>query len=72
MKNELRALSPKEALIYYPALGTLGHLANLRSAKRGPRFFKVGKSVVYRPKDLETYLFKQPIQTKDSIEVGHD
>lgn len=66
MQQELRALSPKEAITYYPALGTLGHLANLRCQRRGPRFFKAGKSVVYKPADIEAFLFKSPILTIDS------
>jgi len=68
MKQELRALSPKEAITYYPALGTLGHLANMRCAKRGPRFFKAGKSVVYKPEDIEAFLFRNPVLTVDQTD----
>ncbi len=64
-----QAVSPKDAIALYPALGTTGTLANLRLAKRGPRFFKVGRKVVYRVEDLEAFLFARPVLTRDSVEV---
>ncbi|HRR42002.1 MAG TPA: hypothetical protein P5244_12270 [Syntrophales bacterium] len=68
MKNESKALSPKDALERYPALGCEGSLANMRCQKRGPRFYKVGsRKVVYRPEDIEAYLFANPVQTIDSV-----
>jgi hypothetical protein len=62
-----KALSPKDALEHYPALGCKGSLANMRSQKRGPKFFKIGRKVVYRPEDIEAFLFKNPVLTIDSI-----
>jgi len=67
-----KALSPKDAITVYPALGGLGHLANLRSHKRGPRYFKTGKKVVYRPEDIEAFLFKNPVLTVDSMNMTSD
>ena len=32
-----------------------GHLANLRSAAKGPRFARLGRSVRYRLADVEAY-----------------
>lgn len=65
-KKEVKALSPKEALRIYPALGSLGSLSNLRSQRRGVRYFKQGRKVIYRPEDIEAWLFENPILTTDS------
>jgi len=70
MKAELKALSPKDALARYPVLGCEGSLANMRSQKRGPKFFKAGKKVIYRPEDIEAFLFRSPVLTIDSVEAG--
>jgi orotidine-5'-phosphate decarboxylase len=67
---EPRAFSPKDAVAVYPGVGTTGTLANLRVKKRGPRFFKVGRKVVYRAEDIEAYLFARPVLTRDSVELG--
>ncbi len=69
MKNELRALSPKDAIERYPVLGCEGSLANHRCKRTGPRYYKAGKKVIYRPEDIESFLFQNPVQTRDSIEV---
>jgi hypothetical protein len=69
MKNDLRALSPKDVLERYPALGCAGSLANMRCHKRGPKFFKIGRKVVYRTEDIENYLFQNPVLTVDSREM---
>ena len=69
MKNEQRALSSKDAIERYPALGCAGSLANMRWKKIGPKFYKIGKKVVYRPEDIEAFLFQNPVQTIDSIKV---
>jgi hypothetical protein len=66
MKNESRALSPKDALECYPVLGCEGSLANMRCQKRGPKFFKVNRKVIYRPEDIEAFLFQNPVLTIDS------
>lgn len=67
MINDLRALSPKDALKRYPVLGCEGSLANMRCQKRGPKFFKVNRKVVYRPEDIESFLFQNPVLTIDSV-----
>jgi hypothetical protein len=43
-----------------------GSLANLRCQKRGPKFFKIGRKVVYRPEDCDAYFFSTPVETIDS------
>jgi len=68
MNRNVLALSPKDALALYPVLGCLGTLANMRCQKRGIPFYKVGKKVLYRPTDIENYLFQNPVLTIDSVE----
>lgn len=65
---EKRALSPRDAVELYPPLGSTGSLANMRSQGRGPRFFKLTRKVLYRPEDIEAYLFAQPVLTVDCVE----
>lgn len=65
-----RALSPKDAITLFPALGCVGSLANLRSLGRGPKYHKCGRKVIYRVEDLEAYLFSTPVLTRDSVELG--
>ena len=44
-----------------------GTLANLRYQKKGPKFYKIGKSVLYFTEDFEDWLRRSPVLTKDSI-----
>ncbi len=67
MIREVRCLSPQDVIRFYPGAGALGTLANLRSKKQGPKFFKVGKKVVYRPEDIEAWLFRNPVLTVGGI-----
>lgn len=61
-------LTPADVVKVYPALTTsVGTLANWRSRKRGPKFYKLAQRVVYRPQDIEAYLFKNPVLTIDSL-----
>ena len=62
-------LSPKDVVEQYPALtSSEGTLANWRAQKRGPKFYKVSRKVVYRPEDVEAFLFQNPVLTSDSAE----
>lgn len=45
-----------------------GTLANLRSQKRGPRYYKVGRRVLYFVEDVERWLKAEPVLTRDSLE----
>ena len=46
-----------------------GTLRNMRSAKRGPSYLKVGKrSVRYRQSDLENWMNGKPVLTSDSMQ----
>jgi len=71
MNPTKKALTAKEVTEVYPALTqSEGVLANWRSQKVGPRYFKVGRKVVYKPDDIEAFLFQNPVLTIDSIEQG--
>lgn len=43
-------------------------LANLRWQKRGPAYFRVGRKIIYRPEDIELWLFRHPVLTSDSVD----
>jgi len=49
-----------------------GTQANLRWAKRGPRYYRRpgGRGIFYLRTDLENWLMSQPVLTRDSIEPG--
>ena len=66
MMKERKMISPTEAAKIY-GLNT-GSLANLRSQRRGPKFYKVGRKILYDTKDLETWLKRQPVLTVDSVD----
>ena len=61
-----RALTSKEVAEAYGV--NEGTLANLRWRKQGPAYFHVGRKVVYRPEDVEAWLFANPVLTIDSVE----
>jgi len=70
-KKNMKATLTKKTLtphqvseMYGIAKGTLG---NYRAQRRGPRFYKVGKKVLYRIEDIEAYLFQNPVLTFDSV-----
>jgi hypothetical protein len=44
----------------------VGTLANMRSQRKGPRYFKRGRRVTYFIEDVEAWLRSQPVQTIDS------
>jgi len=46
----------------------VGTLRNWRSQTRGPKYFKVGARVYYRPGDTQTFYFSCPVLTVDSRE----
>jgi len=46
----------------------VGTLRNWRSQKKGPKYFKVGSRVYYRPIDTQIFYFSCPVLTIDSRE----
>jgi len=66
--NFRAALTPKEVTEQYPELTeSEGVLANWRNRKIGPRYYKVGRKVVYKPSDIEDFMFSRPVLTIDSV-----
>lgn len=68
MKNnplKRRAVSPKQASEIYGL--SIGTLANERYHKRGPKYFRCGRKILYLVEDLEAWLFQNPVLTIDSI-----
>lgn len=45
-----------------------GTLANLRCQKRGPRYFKPSRRVLYRESDVRAWIEENPVLTIDSVE----
>lgn len=66
IKTELRinplAVSPEQAVQIFPCLN-VGTMANDRSKRRGCKFYRIGRKVVYRLADLEAFVFQTPVQT---------
>lgn len=61
------ALTPKGfASRYGFSEGTLG---NMRCQKEGPRFYKVGKKILYFVADIEVWIKKNAVLTKDDCEL---
>ncbi|OPY13316.1 MAG: hypothetical protein A4E66_00821 [Syntrophus sp. PtaB.Bin001] len=68
-KRERVALTSEEVIQFYPELTrSKGVLANWRLKKVGPRYYKIGSKVVYRIKDIEEFLFRNPVLTRDCID----
>lgn len=62
---EKRMISPKQAAETFGL--NEGTLANWRSQKRGPKYYKVGRLVKYRLEDVEAWVNKHPVLTVDSL-----
>jgi len=45
-----------------------GTMANLRHARKGPKFYKAGKKVIYFVEDIEAWLRQNPVLTIDQGE----
>jgi hypothetical protein len=61
-----KAVTAKEAALMYGFKE--GTLANMRSQKVGPKFYKVGrKKVLYFTEDLDIWARANPVLTKDCL-----
>ena len=58
-------ITPKEAAEIYGL--SVGTLANDRYNKRGPKYFRCGRKILYRVDYLEGWLFQNPVLTIDSL-----
>lgn len=45
----------------------VGTLANLRCQKRGPKYYRVGRKVLYWVDDVEKWVKRVPVLTLDSM-----
>lgn len=50
----------------------VGTLANMRSAKVGPRYVKVRNRVLYRRQDIDSWLSAGLVETIDSMGFTHE
>ena len=67
--SQRKMLSPAEVETIFGI--PRGSLANLRWARKGPRFFKVGaRKVMYQLSDVQAWAERNPIQTVDSYREG--
>lgn len=67
MEKRTTFLTPQE--VSNLAKVPLGSLANLRSQRRGPKFFRVsGRRVRYRLDDVLAWLQGTPVLTVDTLE----
>jgi hypothetical protein len=64
MKTEKQGFSAKEVEEIYGA--SEGHLANMRCRLEGPKFYRVGRKILYFREDLEAYFRQQPVLTSVS------
>ena len=64
---EKRALIPREVSFMYGF--SEGSLANMRCKRIGPKYFKVGRKVIYFQADLDAWARACPVQTIDSVEA---
>jgi hypothetical protein len=46
---------------------SFGYLANLRSKKQGPNFYKRGRKVLYSVADFESWVTESPVKTVDQL-----
>lgn len=64
-----RAITPAEFEEIYGV--PRGSLANMRWAKKGPRYFKAGpRRVIYMVEDVEEWLSRNPVLTVDSLKAN--
>ena len=64
MDREAQYATPEELIKIFRGL-SIGSLANWRAAKRGPKYSKFGRRVVYKISDVENFLASTVIRTLD-------
>lgn len=67
-KRKMLGPAEVESLFSVP----VGTLANWRSAKKGPKFYKVNRKVLYKMEDLENFFTANPVLTVDSINTDRN
>lgn len=68
-KREIRqhAVTPEQAAFMFGL--NAGTLANMRCAKRGPKYHVVGRKILYFVEDIESWIRQNPVLTRDSLEL---
>lgn len=61
-----KAITPKAASEIYGF--SEGTLANLRCKRNGPKYYRVGRKVLYLVTDFEEWITKNPVLTTDSLQ----
>jgi len=65
---ERQALTPRDVAIAYGL--SEGTLANWRCKRIGPKFYRLGgRKIGYFKNDLEFWARREPVLTRDSVEV---
>ena len=65
IKEETRLyITPKQAAAMYGF--SFGYLANLRSKRQGPAFYKRGRKILYKVSDFEAWITVNRIKTIES------
>jgi hypothetical protein len=64
--NTRKALTPQDCREIYGL--NPGTLANMRFFKIGPKYYKLGRKILYRPQDIEEWLNANVVLTRDSLE----
>jgi len=64
MQNIKQAITAEQAAETYGL--SKGTLANMRFAKRGPKFYKIGRKILYKVTDIEAWLYQNPVMTVDA------
>ena len=67
MKNKPIYCTPQQLGKYVDGIN-VDHLANLRSQKRGPKFYKRDRRVYYRIDDVLLWVSENPVLTIDQKE----
>lgn len=65
---ERKALTPRDVSFMYGL--SEGTLANWRSNRKGPKYYKAGsRKVIYFQTDLDAWAKARPVQTIDSVQA---
>ena len=60
-----KALTPKDCESIYGL--NVGTLCNMRFHKIGPKYYKLGKKILYRVDDIEKWLAENVVLTRDQM-----
>ena len=64
-QNLKRTATPQEVSEMYGL--SVGTLANMRTAKKGPKYYKFGRKVLYDLAEFEAFIKSHPVLTIDDL-----